>query len=72
MLEIIVAGEHRQVMANAQLCQQRIDRSDSHTTASAAIAQLRRMNVILAIGHQQGDRRKPGQLEVYRQVGCHV
>ena len=58
-LEVIVAGEHQQVVANAQLRKQRIDCANLYAMATTSIAQLRRMNVILSVWHQQRQGRKP-------------
>ena len=57
--EIVVGCQHRQVMTYAQLSQQGIDRSHLHAASAAPIPQLRRADVIVAIGHQQGDGGKP-------------
>jgi hypothetical protein len=56
--EVIVGCEHREGVAYAQLSQQRIDRSDLHAGSAAMIPQFRRPDVIVAIGHEQGHRRK--------------
>jgi hypothetical protein len=64
MSEVVIASKHRQVVTDAQLCQQGIDRSDLHAAASAAIAQLRCPNVILSTGNQQGNGSKPGQYSI--------
>jgi hypothetical protein len=61
VLEIIVAGEHRQAMTDAQLGQEGIDGSDLHAAASAAISHLGGPNVIVTIGHQQRYGGKPIQ-----------
>jgi hypothetical protein len=51
-------------MTDAQLGQEGIDRPDLHAAASAAISQLGRTNVILAIRHQQRDGRKAIQYPI--------
>jgi hypothetical protein len=51
--EIAVACQHRQVMSNAQLSQQGINRSNRQTTPAALVPQFGRGNVIVPIGHQQ-------------------
>jgi hypothetical protein len=56
--EIVVGRKHRQIMTYAQLSQESINRSDLHAVSAAAVPQLRRPDVIVAIWHQQGDGRK--------------
>ena len=51
--EVPVAAEHRQFMTDAKRGQESIDRSDLYPGTPAAIAQLRRPDVIVAIGYQQ-------------------
>jgi len=51
--EILVAAEHRQFMADAKRGQESIARSDLYPDPPAAISQLRRPDVIVAIGNQQ-------------------
>jgi len=57
--EILVRRQHRQVMADAQLSQERIDCSDLHAISPAAIPERRRRDVIVAVRHEQRDGRKP-------------
>src|SRR4051812_12437362 len=56
--EILVGGQHREVMANAQLRQKRVDRPDLDALSAAVIPQLRRINVIVTIRHDERQRRK--------------
>ena len=56
--EVLVGGQHGQIMADAQLGQQRIDRAHLHAASAAMIPQLGRPDMIVAIRHQQRDRRK--------------
>jgi hypothetical protein len=58
-LEDIVAGEHQQVMTDAQLSKERIDCAYLYAMAPTSIAQFRRINVILSVWHQEWQRRKP-------------
>src|ERR1700730_3497655 len=51
--EVPVAAEHRPFMTDAKRGQESIDRSDLYPGTPAAIAQLRRPDVIVAIGYQQ-------------------
>jgi len=55
MREISVGCEHGQVVADTKLCQQGVYRSNVHTRAATAIAQVRGPDVIVAIGYQQRD-----------------
>ena len=57
-LEVIVAGEHQQVMTDAQLSKERIDCAYLYAMAPTSIAQFRRINVILSVWHQERQRRK--------------
>jgi hypothetical protein len=57
--EIIVVRQHRQLIANAQLGQKGIDRSDLHSVPAAPVPQLSRLDVIVSIWHQQWHSRKP-------------
>jgi hypothetical protein len=50
-LEVIVASEHQQAVANAQLRKQRIDRANLYAMATTGIAQFHRMNVILSMAN---------------------
>ncbi len=56
--KIIVGRQHRQAMANAELRQERIDRSDLDAGTTTTVPQLRRSDVILAIRHKQRHRGK--------------
>jgi hypothetical protein len=56
--EILVRGQHCQVVANAQLRQKRVDRPDLHALSAAAVPQLRRIDVIVAIRHDERQRGK--------------
>ena len=58
MREILVGGQHREVVAHAQLRQKRVDRPDLHALSAAVISQFRRMDVIVAIRDDERQRRK--------------
>jgi hypothetical protein len=57
--EIAVGRQHGQVVAQAELRQQGIHRSDLHALATAMVPQRRGLNVILTIRHDQRQGRKP-------------
>jgi hypothetical protein len=50
--EILVRRQHRQVMTDAQLGEEGIDCTDLHAVSAAAIPEIRRPSVIVAIWHQ--------------------
>ena len=54
--EIIVRRQHSQPMPDAELGEQDIDRADLHACPAASIPQLRRRDVVPAIGNDKGDR----------------
>jgi len=56
--EIVVGGQHRQLVAQAQLRQKRVDGPDLHALSAAAVPQLGRVDVIVAIRHDERQRRK--------------
>jgi hypothetical protein len=56
--EVLVGRQHCEIVAHAQLCQEGVDGSDLHAIPAAAIAQVRRPDVIIAIRRQQWDGRK--------------
>jgi hypothetical protein len=58
-LEVIVGGKHRQVVAQAKLCQQRIDGADLNTGAPAVVSQLGRLDMILPVWDDQWQGGKP-------------
>jgi hypothetical protein len=57
--EVVIGREHCQVIGDAKLRQQSIDRSNLYPGASTAISQLGGLNVIVAIRHQQRHYREP-------------
>ena len=56
--EILVGGQHREVVADAKLRQKSIDRSDLHALSATVVPQLRRLDVIVAIRHDERQRGK--------------
>jgi hypothetical protein len=59
--EIIVAGEHCQVMTDAQLGEDSVDGSDLNTGAPASIPEISSFDVVLPFRRDQRDRRKSAQ-----------
>lgn len=56
--EVLVAGQHCQVVAQAKLRKERVDRPDPHPGAAALVPQVRGGDMIRAVGSQQRYRRK--------------
>ena len=54
--EVLVGGQQRQLVAQAELRQDRVDGSNLEPGPPAPIAQLRRFDVVLAIRRQQWKR----------------
>lgn len=52
-VKIGVGGQHRQLEADAELCQERVDRSDLNAAPAAIVAKIRGRDVILAFGPQE-------------------
>ena len=50
VFEISVTGEHRKIVANANLREEGIDSTDLHSTATATIAQFSCADMILSVG----------------------
>jgi hypothetical protein len=61
LFEISIGREHRQLMADAELGQKSVDRSDLCPAAPTVISQFRSFYVILAIGNQERYGGKPVQ-----------
>ena len=55
-LEIVVGAQQRQIVSNAQLRQQRVDRADLNTCSAASVAQLGGCYMVFAIRLQQRKR----------------
>ena len=56
--EIVVGRQQHQVVANAQLRDDRVDRANLQAGATTAIAQFRGLDMIQPIRSQEGQRRK--------------
>ena len=56
--EVFVGGQHRQIVANTQLRQEGVDRSDLNSGAAAAVAKFGRVHMIAPIGNE---KRKGGK-----------
>jgi hypothetical protein len=59
--EITVGCEHRQIVTNAKLRKERIDRSNLYAGSTAFVAQFGGVNVILPVGHEEWKCRKSTQ-----------
>ena len=59
MLEVPVGTEHHQVVSDAELREERIDRSDLKAAATAFIAKVRGRDVVLALRHDEWQRGEP-------------
>ncbi|HEY2093371.1 MAG TPA: hypothetical protein VGJ81_15940 [Thermoanaerobaculia bacterium] len=59
MLKIPVRAEHHQVVSDAKLREERIDRSDLESAAAAFIAKVRGGDVVLALRHDERQRGEP-------------
>jgi len=57
--EIVVGGEHHQVVGDAKLGEQGVDCVDLDTMAAALIAKICRCDVILALRNEPGKRAEP-------------
>lgn len=55
---MIVRAQEREIVPNAQLGEQRIDRTDLDTCSATLVSELRRRDMGLAIGLQQRKRRE--------------
>jgi len=53
MLEITVCAEQSQVVADAKLREERVDRSELNSGAATHVSQCRGLDVIVSIGNQQ-------------------
>ncbi len=53
MVKIPIRCQHRQIVANAELREQGVDRPDLNAGAPTFVAKARRLDMILAIGRQQ-------------------
>ena len=51
--EVSIRRQQCQLVANAQLAQERVDRPDLHPRPPANVANIRGINVVLPIRHQE-------------------
>jgi hypothetical protein len=58
-LDIVVRGQQNQIVAAAELDQQRVDGSDLDATPATGVSDLGGFYVVLAIRRQEGQGRKP-------------
>ena len=56
--KVLVRREQRESMTDAELCEQRIDSTDLHPAATAAVSQLRGIDVVLPVGRKERQRCK--------------
>lgn len=66
VLEIPICTEHREVVPQAELCQESVDRTDLHAMPPAGRAQIRRGDVVVPVRHEQRQRREPLEDRVAR------
>jgi len=59
MLKITIGTEHREVMSDAELREERIDRSDLKAAAAALAAKVRSGDVVVALWHDERQRGEP-------------
>jgi hypothetical protein len=52
--EVDIRREHSEIVSNAQLREQHVDRSNLHVIAPAGISKLSRADVVFPIGYDQG------------------
>ena len=57
--EVVIGGEQRQLVTNAQLRKHGVDRADLQAGATTAISQLRGIDVILPVWGQKRQGREP-------------
>jgi len=57
--KISVGRQHRQIVPDAKLCQQRVDRPDLNAAAPTSVAQLGGVDVVAPVGNEQRQRGKP-------------
>ena len=54
--KVLVRREQREFVTDAELCEQRIDSTDLHSAATAAVSQLRGIDVVLPVGRKERQR----------------
>jgi hypothetical protein len=60
-LKVPIARKHQQAVVDAQLGQERVDRTNLNPVSTADVAQRRRFDVIRSIRDEKGKRREPIQ-----------
>jgi hypothetical protein len=60
-LKVPIAGKHRQAVADAQLPQERVDRTNLNAAATAGVTQRRGFDVVRSIRDEEGKRGDPIQ-----------
>jgi hypothetical protein len=58
-IKVAVGRQHREIVPNAKLRQQSIDRADLQAAAAAFALQLRRVDVVTPVWHQERQGGKP-------------
>src|ERR1700724_3587523 len=58
MAKVSVGRQHRQVVTDAKLRQQCVDRTDLNTISATTVSQFRCVGMVLPIGHQKRQRRE--------------
>ena len=56
VLEVMVGTQHDELVSNAELCEERVDRADLQAAAATVVAKVGRSCVILALRHDQRQR----------------
>jgi hypothetical protein len=59
--KILIARQHQQAVADAQLRQERIDRANLNAMTTARVAKRRGFNMIGSVGHEEGKCGEPLQ-----------
>ena len=57
--EVVIGGEHRQLMTNAQLREHSVNRANLQSSATTTISQFRGIDVILPVRGQKRQGREP-------------
>ena len=57
--KVFVGRQHRQVVAETELRQQRVDSADLHAAAPALVSEFGRVNMVAAVGNQQRQSGEP-------------
>ena len=57
--KVSIGRQHRQIVAETELRQQRIDRTDLNAASPASVSQFGSFYVVAPVGNQQRQRREP-------------